>query len=171
MGKPLFKIIHKIIDLRAFTGIDSNIDPSFTIQLSDTLIMLFVKEISDPLGVIQESLVKEFTYDPYGETEITINKHHVDWTIKSCKDSITDPEVEELLYNRKADDPIYFLFGKDACNAFNEGEEELQEFIDRGEDLTTYVYTGNVIELMSEFNGWDDYIILTEEDYNTISDL
>jgi hypothetical protein len=72
--------------------------------------------------------------------------------------------------------PIRILLGKDACNIMNEdGINEL--ILQVGVDCFIIYDTLTISEgmdlftVLSEFNGWDDYMILTEDEYQKIINL
>lgn len=69
--------------------------------------------------------------------------------------------------------PIYFLFGEDACRDWSEGGiKSLKKAVKNNEyNPCTYEFTGNVIELMEQYTGWNDYCILTKEEFDKINDL
>jgi len=68
--------------------------------------------------------------------------------------------------------PIHFLFGDDACRTYSdEGIEALAEYIESGDGYSLYEFTGDAIDLMYNYTGWNDYIILTPEEYQTLSEL
>jgi len=68
--------------------------------------------------------------------------------------------------------PIFFLFGNDACRVYSEdGLEALTEYIESGEGYSLYKFTGDVFDLMGNYTGWNDYTILTPEEYQTLSEL
>lgn len=67
---------------------------------------------------------------------------------------------------------LFFLFGNDACRVYSEdGLEALAEYIESGEGYELYEYTGDAIELMCNYTGWNDYSILSAEEYQTLSEF
>ena len=68
----------------------------------------------------------------------------------------------------------YYLFGEDAVNAYDKGINELvEEVTEKDIAFATFVFTEGETksaDLMYEFNGWMDYAIMTEEDYNKLND-
>jgi hypothetical protein len=65
-----------------------------------------------------------------------------------------------------------FLFGDEACAIYSEdGIEALTEYIERGEGYALYEFTGDAIDLISNYTGWGDYIILNKTEYQTLSNL
>lgn len=85
-----------------------------------------------------------------------------------------DKPLPEPIPEREAVEgkPIFFLFGDDACRIYSdEGIEALTEYIESGEGYALYEYTGDVFDLMGNYTGWNDYIILSKDEYDKISEL
>lgn len=68
----------------------------------------------------------------------------------------------------------YYLFGEDAVNAYDNGIDELIEEVTQNDiAFATFEFIEGETQsadLMYEFNGWMDYSIMTEEDYNKLND-
>lgn len=64
----------------------------------------------------------------------------------------------------------YFLFGSDACQKLlHEGEEVLLKEHNFNWDI--YKYTdgeSSPVDLLSSFEGWGEYAVITEELYNKL---
>jgi len=86
---------------------------------------------------------------------------------------------EELLMKIEKEqppkEPMYFLFGEEACNNYTyEGMSFLMEEIKIGVigwAVFKYEDFSNPIPLMEAFDGWVEYLIITEEEYNKIQKL
>jgi len=68
---------------------------------------------------------------------------------------------------------LYFLFGSIACRNFD--DMELDEFCKHieynGFDGALFKWSsGDVIELLEQNSGWDEYCIITKEQFETISE-
>jgi hypothetical protein len=68
----------------------------------------------------------------------------------------------------------YFLFGSDAVGIFSVNND-VQDVIDAYEnsEVSYQVFEFNPLEttgwtLLSEFNGWRDFAIITQEEYNKL---
>ena len=70
-------------------------------------------------------------------------------------------------------EPIYFLFGADACRDWSEsGIRGLKKASRNNEyNPVTYEFTGNILELMEQYTGWNDYSILTKEEFDKINSI
>lgn len=69
--------------------------------------------------------------------------------------------------------PMRVLFGRDACEAHDEGIEVLREYMeeDSGYAIESFEEDATVVEVLSAGDGWNDYHILTEEEYQQLEDL
>lgn len=110
-----------------------------------------------------------------GSAEIYLPKESISEIINALSEYAPKPEMPTAPLPEPVEgkpEPIHFLFGDDACRIYSEdGIEALTEYIESGEAYELYEYTGDAIDLISNFSGWDDYIILSKDEYNKISEL
>jgi len=71
----------------------------------------------------------------------------------------------------------YFLFGGDACSSYSQ-KEDIQEFEEaynqENFSATLFLYEEGVntpVDLLAEFSGNEDYICLTEEEFNELKNI
>jgi|GEM_PF-2614800 len=129
-------------------------------------------------GEVEGNIQENFNYTLYGEElknevlkEIQIQKNASDASIyeeaiKAYIESINVAQIEEK---------TYYLFGEDVVRALSEnGIEAVIELIEDNEVYSTLVFIEGVtksVELANEIQGYNDYAIISEEEYNKIKDL
>jgi hypothetical protein len=71
----------------------------------------------------------------------------------------------------------YFLFGADSCASYSQ-KEDIQEFTesynDNGFSATLFIYQEGLntpVELLAVYSGNEDYICLSEEEYNELKEI
>lgn len=67
----------------------------------------------------------------------------------------------------------FYLFGTDAVREFQESQDSkaVAEIIrNNGGQLYSIGLYDNTSELLSAYDGWNDFLELSEEDFNAISD-
>ena len=67
----------------------------------------------------------------------------------------------------------YFLFGRDAIRVYEDDgiEEVVRQYEDNIILYETFVFKEGVttpVELLSAYNGYNDYVTITEEEYNLL---
>lgn len=68
----------------------------------------------------------------------------------------------------------YFLFGNDACQEYDENgiDGVLERYENNDLDFETFKFVEgetSVIQLLSNFDGWGAYNVITEEEYNKLN--
>ncbi len=69
----------------------------------------------------------------------------------------------------------YLLFGREACDIYF--DEDIHAVIQAIEDCNishdTYILKPdtNPLELLSEYEGWDGYAVISEEEFNLINNI
>lgn len=67
----------------------------------------------------------------------------------------------------------YFLFGKHACEAYDEeGIEGLIKVISGGEGYAIFHFIGGSTipeELLSAYDGWEDFSVITKDEYDKLN--
>lgn len=110
-----------------------------------------------------------------GSAEIYIPKESIPEIINALAEYAPKPEMPTASLPEPVEgkpEPQYFLFGNDACRTYSEeGMEALTEYIESGEGYALYKYTGDVFDLLGNYAEWTDYIILSKDEYDQLSEL
>ncbi len=94
-----------------------------------------------------------------------------DW--QKCHSDRSDPQNQNADPEEPEAESTYFLFGSIACRNFEEMEfEEFCEYIEtNGLDGALFEWSsGDAFELLSTYDGYTDYSMLTKEQFEIIQD-